>query len=189
MRILLLSVLATLALGGCNRPSTAPSASGCDKTATHQVTWSNPTAPDAVTTTASGPTCAQAVVTFVLRNANGDPLWAFASTYNAMTAGDGLPPEGAPPVSDADVDAFLASWANVTESNSADLPEWRADAATLSESATTFSYDTPFDRETYESMRARSLPMICYAGGVESSHCLIVDPADGAPIRIVAYGP
>lgn len=190
MRTLLLASLALLTLGACARPSETPSAEpGCARTATHETTWSNAAAPDTVTVRAEGPTCAQAAVSLVVRNAAGDPLWAFASTYYAMTAGDGRPPEGAPAVSDADMDAFLAGWANVTSSNSRDLPEWRADAATLSESATTFAYDTPFDRETYESLRTRNLPMLCYAGGVESSHCLIVDPADGAAIRIVAYGP
>jgi len=130
----------------------------------------------------------QAVVTFVARNAAGDPLWAFASTYYDMTAG-GAPPEGAPAVLVADVDRFLAGWADVTTQRSSELPEWREGVATLTESATTFAYDTPFDRETYEMLRARNLPMICYAAAVEASQCLIVDPASRAPAMIVAYGP
>ena len=48
------------------------------------------------------------------------------------------------------------------------LPEWREGVATLTESATTFAYDTPFDRETYEMLRARNLPMFCYAAAAGS---------------------
>jgi hypothetical protein len=94
MRILLLA--AALALSAC-APANTPeqSASACERIATHDATWSNETSHDTVTTSRSdGPTCAQAVVTFVARNsANGDPLWTFASTYYDMTMG-GIPPDG-----------------------------------------------------------------------------------------------
>jgi hypothetical protein len=186
MRILILA--AALALSACGRTDTAPNASACARSATHDVTWTSEQAPDVITASADGPSCAQAVVTFVARNADGDPLWAFASTYYDMTAG-GVPPEGAPAVPVADVERFLAGWADVTTQRSGELPEWRAGVATLTESATTFAYDTPFDRETYEMLRARNLPMICYAAAVEASQCLIVDPASHTPTMIVAYGP
>lgn len=187
MRILPLA--ATLALAACGAADdVASSTSGCERSATHEVTWSTAGAPDTITTRAEGPTCAQAAVTFVARNANGDPLWAFASTYYDMTMG-GIPPEGAPAVSNEQMDAFLASWAEVTEQNSNALPEWREGFDSLSASAQTFAYDTPFDRETYEMLRARNLPMICYAAAVEASQCLIVDPASQAPAMMAAFGP
>lgn len=188
MRIALFT-LAALALCACGQQTeTASTSEGCARSATHDVTWTNANAPDVITTRSEGPSCAQAVVTFIARNASGDALWAFASTYYDLTAG-GIPPEGAPAVTDAQMDTFLAGWADVTQMRSGELPEWRADAATLTASATTFSYDTPFDRETYEMLRARNLPMICYAAAAEASQCLIVDPATNAPIMIVAYGP
>ena len=124
----------------------------------------------------------------MVRNGAGDPLWAFASTYYDMSFG-GIPPEGAAPVSDEQMNTFLAGWADVSEMRSTELPEWREGVATLSESAETFSYDTPFDRETYEMLRTRDLPMLCYASAVEASQCLIIDPASHAPTMIVAYGP
>jgi hypothetical protein len=186
MRILILA--AALALSACGRTDTAANASACARSATHEVTWTSEAAPDVITTRADGPNCVQAVVTFVARNADGDPLWAFASTYYDMTAG-GAPPEGAPAVPVEDMDRFLAGWADVTTRRSGELPEWREGVATLTESAATFAYDTPFDRETYEMLRARNLPMICYAAAVEASQCLIVDPASHSPTMIVAYGP
>jgi hypothetical protein len=150
--------------------------------------WSNEASPDIILASSQGPSCAQAAVTLVARNAGGDPLWAFASTYYDMTMG-GVPPEGAPAVSNEQMDEFLAGWANVTTMRSGELPEWREGVGTLTESATTFAYDTPFDREAYEMLRARNLPMICYAAAVEATQCLIVDPASHAPTMMVAYGP
>lgn len=185
MRILLLA--AALALSACGQNASTQSA--CARSATHDVTWSAEDAADTITTTAEGPTCAQAVVTFVVRNAAGDPLWAFASTYYDLTMG-GVPPEGAAAVSNEQMDAFLAGWANVTEERTAAfLPEWREGVDTLSASAQTFSYDTPFDRETYEQLRTQDLKLICYQAALEGTQCLIVDPASHAPIKIVAYGP
>lgn len=187
MRVLLLA--AAILLSACGQSATTQTADGCMRTATHEVTWSTEGASDTITTRSDGPTCAQAVVTFVARNAVGDPLWTFASTYYDMTSG-GIPPEGAPEVTPEQMDTFLAGWADVTEERTmAFLPEWREGVATLSESAQTFSYDTPFDRETYDALRGRNLPMICYAAAVEASQCLIIDPASHAPTMIVAYGP
>ena len=98
MRFVLIA--AALALSACTpRDNTAEHAAGCARSATHEVTWSAEGAPDTITTRSDGPSCAQAVVTLVARNSAGDPLWAFASTYYDMTMG-GIPPEGAPPVSD-----------------------------------------------------------------------------------------
>jgi hypothetical protein len=101
----------------------------------------------------------------------------------------GIPPEGAAAITDEQMDTFLAGWADVTLQRSGELPQWREGFDTLSASAQTFSYDTPFDRETYEMLRARNLEMICYAAAVEASQCLIIDPASHAPIMMVAYGP
>jgi hypothetical protein len=188
MRVTVL-LFAALLLSACGQPrERAAPADGCAHVATHAVNWTNADAPDVITTTSAGPTCAQAVVTFVARNAQGDPLWAFASTYYDLTAG-GVAPDGAPAVSSAEMDRFLAGWANVTEMRSGAMPQWREDAATLTESASTFAYDTPFDRETYEMLRARDLPMICYAAAAEATQCLIVDPASHAPAMMAAYGP
>jgi hypothetical protein len=180
-------VVLALALAACGQPGRQQSA-GCARSATHDVVWSQEGAPDVVTASSQGRTCAQAVVTLVVRNAGGDPLWAFASTYYDMIAG-GSPAEDAPPVTEAQMDTFLAGWAEVTRTSSGTLPQWREGAATLTESASTFAYNTPFDRETYERLRSLDLPMICFAAAVEGTQCLIIDPASGAPAKMVAYGP
>jgi hypothetical protein len=176
--------IALLALNACGQTEQR---SACARVATHDVTWSSTTS-DTITTSSEGPTCAQAIVTFVIRNSAGDPLWTFSSTYYDLTAG-GTPPENAPAVTPEAMDAFLAGWARVSEMRSSELPEWREGAATLTESASTFAYDTPFDRETYEMLRTRNLPLLCYAAAVEGSQCLLIDPLSHAPTMIVAYGP
>lgn len=184
-----LVLAAALAASSCGAGrEAAPSADGCARTAAHAVTWSNPDAPDVVTARADGPRCAQAVATFVVRNAAGDPLWAFASTYHDLTIG-GAPGEDAAEISADEVDRFLSGWADVTISRSGSLPAWREGFPTLTESATTFAYETPFDRETYEMLRSRDLPMICYAAAVAASQCLVIDPVSRTPTMIVAYGP
>lgn len=186
MRTLLLAA-AALMLAACGNRETA-TGEGCARVATHEVNWTSASAPDVITTRSEGPTCAQAIVTFVARNAAGDPLWTFSGTYYDMSAG-GAPPEGAPPVTEEQMDTFLAGWADVSVSTSAELPEWREGVATLTESASVFAYDTPFERDVYEMLRARNLAMICYASAVEATQCLVVDPASNAPTMIVAYGP
>lgn len=186
MRIFILA--AALTLTACGARETVTAGQGCAREAAHEVTWTSEIAPDTITTRSDGPSCTQAVVTFTARNAAGDPLWTFASTYYDLTAG-GLPPEGASPATEEQMDTFLAGWANVTVTTSSTLPEWRAGVSTLTESAPTFAYDTPFERETYETLRARDLRMICYAAAVEATQCLVIDPATSAPTMIVAYGP
>lgn len=187
MRELFLS-LAVLTLAACGQRTATNADEGCARVATHEVSWSNASAPDVVSARAEGPSCVQAVVTLSLRNADGDPLWAFASTYFDLTTG-GAAPEDAPTIAAEEMDAFLAGWADVTLSSSGELPQWREGAATLSESATTFAYDTPFEREAYEMLRGRNLAMICYAAAVEATQCLVIDPLSNTPTMIVAYGP
>ena len=116
-------------------------------------------------------------------------LWAFASTYYDMTAG-GVPPEGAPPVTNEQMDHVPGRLGRCHDDAFGRIAGMaRGRRRRSAASAQTFSYDTPFDRETYEMLRARNLPMICYAAAVEGSQCLIIDPASHAPIMIVAYGP
>lgn len=181
---------AALVLGACGQSNSVPAeTNNCARSATHTLRWSNADADDVIVAHAEGPSCAQAVVSLVARSPQGDPLLVFASSYHAMRAGEGGPIEAAQAVTDAEMDEFLANWANVTEMRSSQLPQWRADAASLAASVEGFSYTTPFEREAYEMLRGRDLPMICFAAGVETSQCLLIDPLSNAPGAIVTYGP
>lgn len=179
-------LIAALFLASCGQPAEQTDA-GCAREITREVAWSG-AVPDRITASANGPSCLQAFVTLSIRAANGDALWIHAAPYYDMVAG-GAPPPDAPAVSAERMDAFLSSWAEPTLGRSGTLPHWRAGSASLTESADTFAYDTPFDRDAYEQLRARDLPMLCYAAAAEASQCLIIDPLSGAPTMIVAYGP
>jgi hypothetical protein len=188
IRFVAIGALALL-LAACQpaTPDRTQSASaGCERTSTKQVEWSGGEAQDTVTARAEGPSCAQAVVTLTIRNAAGDPLWTFASTYYDMTIGGH---SNEPPAVSADeADQFLASWVDVTINRSGELPEWRAGSENLGEAAEGMSYFTDLDRDTYEMLRARNLPQLCFAASVGASHCLVIDPMSQAPIVIAAYG-
>lgn len=181
---------AALLVCACGQQTQSPSSlavEGCARSRSHQVAWTNPDAPDTIRVSAQGPSCVQAVVTFIARNAHGDPLWTFISTYHDMTTG-GVAFENARPVSPEQVDRFLSGWANVTAQTSARLPEWREGGENIGSNGG-LTYTTSFSREAYEAMRQRNLRMICYAAAVDATQCLVVDPSSNAPAMIVAYGP
>jgi hypothetical protein len=181
---------ATLLLCACGQQTqtaSAPTPSGCARSATHQLVWTDPQAPDTITAHSEGPSCAQAAVSLVARNAHGDPLWTFINTYHDMTAG-GRAPDDAPAVSSEQVDRFLTGWADVTAQTSNHLPEWREGAEHVGTNGDLI-YNTSFSRESYEAMRQRNLRMICYAAAVAVTQCLVVDPSSNSPALIVAYGP
>ena len=188
MRAILFVIMA-LAISSCGQSANAPRAgTGCQRTATQSVAFSNPAAPDTITARSNGPSCLQAFVSLEIRDSDGDPLWTLASTYYELTAG-GVPPGGAPAVSDARMDTFLTGWAKVSMMKSGALPAWREGAPSLAASVQGFSYATDLPRESYEMLRQRDLPLLCYAAAVEATQCLIMDPATGSPTMIVAYGP
>lgn len=186
MRWIIIAAAATL-LSACGDRHQDAQASACVLEAVHTVTWSNAAAPDTVHTSAEGPSCDQAIVVFTVRNASGDPLWTFANTYYDITAGGSPPPES-DPATDADVQAFLASWANVTLLSSEELPAWTEAMSRPGEGVEPLGYESPFDRETYEALRTRGLGTICYAVAVAAVQCLVIDPASNSPTVLVAYG-
>lgn len=174
----------------CAPPAQQPAqaVNACARSVTHAVTFSDSEHPDTITTRSEGPSCKQAVVTFVLRDRAGDPLWTLANTYYDMTAG-GVAPADAPTVTDAQMDTFLAGWANVTMTHSATLPEWKQGAASLSASVQGLSYATSLPHDAYDMLRQRDLALLCFAAAAEATQCMVMDPATGSPTIMVAYGP
>lgn len=187
MRLLLLSAIA-LVTSACTREAAAPgaeTAAGCAHSATQSVHWSSEQAPDAVSVRAEGPNCAEAVVLFVLRRADGALLWTFATPYFDMRPGGRLDPVAA---DGGEVASFLARWADVSVNRTSALPEWAEGAAAPGDASETLAYSTAYDRETYEALRARDLPQVCFAVAAEASQCLVIDPSSRAPTVIAAFG-
>lgn len=193
MRLFWIAILALAACSPPPAPSQQPvavgeSGPGCTRAALKRVAFSDPSqSTDIVTAESKGPTCAQAVVTLTIRDAAGDPLWVHAETFAAMEGG-GARPASMPAAVAADLDRFLASWADVTLKRTGDLPPWREGAATLGDSVTGMSYATPFDRLTYERLREQNVPDLCFAAGAESSQCIVMDPASHTPSLMVSFG-
>lgn len=184
-----LIVAAALALGACAQPAPdAQSADACTVREARTIDWPNADAPVEVSALAHGPTCEHAVATLTIRDDAGAPLWVHAATYYDLSVG-GVAPESPEPVAQPELAQFLASWTDVTLMNASQLPQWSAEAASLSESADTFTYATAYDRDSYEAMREQNLPLLCYAAAAEATHCLAIEPVTRAPALIVAYGP
>ncbi len=181
-------IFAALSLSACGPRNDVDVAHDCVRSATHEASWSRTDAPDMITASSQGATCAHATASLTITDASGAALWSFSTTYYDLAIG-GPTPEDAPEVSTDQMDAFLRAWADVTISRTGALPQWRSDAATLTESATVFTYQTSLEREAYEALRQRDLTTLCYAAAVEATQCLIMDPVSRAPTLIVAYGP
>lgn len=185
--------VAALLLSACGQPHDTPDHEAaptlaCVRTATQPLAWSNPDAPDAVSVRAEGPTCKQAALFFVVRDAQGAPLWTHASTYAALSAGaasENLLPD----VSETEMDAFLQNWARVTMQHANQLPEWRAGEAGPSAAGQPLHYVTTLQRDAYETLRHADAPTICYAAAVATTQCVAIDPQTRAPRAIASYGP
>ncbi len=192
------ALLAALLLAACMEPREAAPAGaekaaprvepielarGCNQQRQAPVTFSNPARPDMITVRAEGPSCDQAVLTFVLRNAEGDVLWAMADTMRGMTISD-------PPFTDAQVSEFLRMWSEARSDRTGELPEWTEGAESLQAAHADEGgvISTPFTRADYESNRARNLSMLCMLNGHESGQCLIIDPLSNAPTIMMFQG-
>ena len=187
-------LIVAVALGACvqREGPTRPQGAGdaCTRNATHTVTWSSQDAPDMISAISEGPSCAQAVVTLVVRNADGDPLWVFANTYHDLHTGGVAPPGIAPPaVTVEEMEKFLQSFANVTAMQSGQLPHWTDGAPGPADASRPFHYSTAYQRDTYEALRASNRPLICYAAAAEATQCLIMDRASNSAAIVVAFGP
>ena len=122
-----------------------------------------------------GPTCANAVVTLVLRDSNGKPLWVDSRI-------------GAQVMLFADVadlkkmNGVLKDWIDQSHSQLAStdkLPDWPRGAAAPSAGASgefPFYPESDVDREAYIKLRAGKLPMFCYVQGMESLACVALTP-------------
>lgn len=150
---------------------------GCARAATRELRLTGADASERITARSSGPSCAQAIVVWTLRDAHGDPLFVFASTFADMANN----PVDHPVTTDT-MDNFLRAWIRAPiQSSEPSLPDWPQGAENLGASAPAgASYDTPYERETYLALRARNLPLLCVLNSAESEQCLIVDPISHA---------
>ncbi len=178
--ILSLALLSAIGLSGCQKHGAAPEhaaqgdsgpgakldAEACVARAT--TVWTGARGAFTIAATTDGPDCRQAVATLVIRDPNGRPL-----TYAAYEAAAVLPlaDKAAP----AQMEAALLEWisAGGRTETTANLPEWKADAASPAAGDGEFPFlpEGDMDRATYDGWRAKAAPMFCYVQGMESERC------------------
>jgi len=183
---LALAALASFALAGCAPPPAKPAtasaaaADGCNLTHRTSAAFTAPDAADIVETRSIGASCADAVVVITVRKATGEPLWAWASPHPWLgpSAGEGAPEAAA-------MDAFLTGWRAKVDTT-AGLPDW-PERDVFRDSLGAFMH-TPFERDQYLDIRAKALPRLCHATGVESGVCIYYDPASGSVSEVFQSG-
>jgi hypothetical protein len=181
--------LLALLLAACGQPAApapAPSAAAaadCNKTASRTVAFTAPDAQDVVETRSIGADCKSAFVMISVRKASGEPLWAWASA-NPWPGDRGVNGSANAPGA---MDDFLKGWANVKIDTTAALPDWPQRANVFKDDLGAFMH-TPLDRAQYIDVRAKALPRLCHATGIESGLCIYYDPASGSVIEVFQSG-
>jgi hypothetical protein len=124
---------------------------------------------------AQGPTCDNAVVTMVLRDPNGKPVWV-----ESFVAAQVMPFAGV--VERKAMTAALAEWIDQKSSTlprSDKLPDWPEGAEAPQAGEFPFYPDEGVDREFYMKLRGQKLPLFCYVQGMESMACVALDKDGG----------
>lgn len=151
-----------LMLGACARES-GDALAGCDLQAAREIAFSSGESADEVLTRAIGPSCDKAIGLFVLRTAEGYPVWSWSAPL-AHRFGDVFAAEDS-----EHVQSFLDAWAQPEITTTQAAPAWPALAPG----------QTTLDQLTYEDVRARNLPMLCHFSGTARQTCVFWEPAAG----------
>lgn len=168
MRILLL-LAALIAVSSCARPQEA---AVCDRAATAALTFSSEDAADQVAARSFGPSCDKAVGVLVVSSPEGYPLYAWTAPLHP-TFGNLFEARVDGPTNET-ADEFLARWAALRTGATSEAPVWPARAAAPP------GADTTLDRELYNFIRERGLPMACHLSGVARERCFYYEPAAAA---------
>jgi hypothetical protein len=141
---------------------------GCTARATTQ--WS--TAADAnasIEAITTGPDCARAVATLIIRNGSGEPIYSATHIPSqVMTLAQASTPQA--------MQTALTEWidpaGNTTMQTSSALPEWPASADSPQNGEFPFYPAEGYARELYNQVRDANVPLYCYVQGMESLDCL-----------------
>ncbi len=161
VRPVMRAVLLCLALfaAACTRTETER----CDIEATHDLAFSGVAATDQVSARAEGPSCDKAIGVYVIRDADGFPLWSWSAPlshrFGVVFEADGR----------EHMQAFLQQWAQASLYTTQSAPAYDDLAPGQS----------TLDQLTYDDIRARDLPMLCHFSGTARQTCVFWEPAAG----------
>jgi len=126
-----------------------------------------------------GPSCVNAVVTLVVRNAAGQPIWTDSRIGSQVMIFAG--------VSNArDMARNLKDWLDQRRSalpRTDALPDWPMGAPSPTAGEFPFYPDGDVGRETYVKLRNAKLPLFCYVQGMESMACVALT-GDGRMTKV-----
>ena len=140
-----------------------PAKADCDARA--RSAWTQGVIAEAVS---QGATCANAVVTLVLRASSGKPIWVDARIAAQVMIFGGVADRNA-------MTRTLGDWIDQRKSsmaNSDKLPDWPRGAAAPKAGEFPFYPDGDVDRDAYMKLRSARVPMFCYVQGMESMACV-----------------
>ncbi len=184
MRFIILAALAALA-AGCQRITTEEAdnlAPGCDARAT--TTWAARDATFSTEAATTGPDCARAVATLVVRDSSGAPVYAEAyAAEHVMVLAEARDANA--------MQTALQDWTNpasntIMQTTSA-LPEWPANATGPQNGEFPFYPGAGYDRDSYMRLRTNDLPLFCYVQGMESQACLAAVDGDVTKIGVQTF--
>ncbi len=176
MRTFLITGLAALAVSACTPAEEQHGAlsEGCDARAT--ATWNTPADPNAsIEAITTGPDCARAVATLIIRNGSGAPIYSETHIPSQVMT---LAEASAPAAMQTALQEWIDPAGNTTMQSSSALPEWPANADGPQNGEFPFYPAKGSTRETYDAVRDANVPMYCYVQGMESLNCLAL--RDGA---------
>lgn len=154
-------LLTLIALAACGPNAQTPQR--CDLLAEARIDLTAPGAADRVTARSFGPTCEEAILLYAVTTADGEAIWAWSGVAQrafgeAMRGGN------------ADtMQSFLDRWVSVQVERASAAPPWPPNG----------DANVTLERVTYEDIRARGLPMLCYLSGVARETCVFWEPAAG----------
>ena len=130
----------------------------------------------------NGPTCAKAVVVFVIRDPSGKIVHAAAHQSEYV-----LPTKDAR--TRVQMQAALADWvgAATMADNHDNLPNWPAGMATPAPHEFPFTPDPDISRADYLAIKANKTPYFCYVQGMESMRCLVLKDGALEPFGVQSF--
>lgn len=139
----------------------------CDRAASHEVQFTGGEEADVIEARTFGIDCGAAIAVFAVRAGDGLPIYAWAAPLHPNFGPSFAPRgEGGPQIEE--IDAFLERWSTLSAARTNAAPAW---SETL---------ETPLDQATYEDIRARGAPMLCFLTGVGQETCLYWESAAAA---------
>lgn len=166
---------AAVVLAAFAAPSAALAADNKNCIVTHAIDFKPGGKAWTVEAASFGPDCKRAVILLTMRQEGG------LAVFTNVAATDGMHfmdvEDNNPETMKKSLAAFLDQSGSALKTT-ADLKPWKAGAEAPEPSGEFDFYPhADMNQEWYEELRAKKLPLFCYVPGLESLHCVAVDPS------------